>query len=131
MLEILQKIVDGEGTLEDLDSLVEIGEVVKEGSLCGLGKTAPNPVLTTMQYFKDEYLAHVVEHRCPAGVCQGLKTYKIDPEKCKGCTRCARVCPVGAISGKVKEPFVIDQERCIKCGACKETCRFDAVEEVA
>ena len=130
MLEILQKIVDGEGKLSDLDSLEEIGEAVKEGSLCGLGKTAPNPVLTTMKYFRDEYLAHVVEHRCPAGVCQGLKTYTINAELCKGCSRCARVCPVGAISGKVKEPFVIDQETCIKCGACKESCRFDAIEEV-
>ncbi len=131
MLDILQKIVDGEGKLSDLDDLVEIGEAVQEGSLCGLGKTAPNPVLTTMKYFKDEYLAHVVEHRCPAGVCQGLKSFTINAELCKGCSRCARVCPVGAISGKIKEPYVIDQETCIKCGACKETCRFDAVEEVA
>lgn len=131
MLEILQRIVDGEGTLADLDTLQEIGEAVAEGSLCGLGKTAPNPVLTTMKYFRDEYLAHVVDHRCPAGVCQGLKVYAIDPDKCKGCSKCARVCPVGAISGKVKEPFVIDTEKCIKCGACKEACRFEAVEEVA
>jgi len=86
----------------------EIGEAVQEGSLCGLGKTAPNPVLTTMKYFREEYLAHVVERRCPAGVCQGLKQYVIDPDKCKGCSKCARVCPVGAISGKVKEPFVIE-----------------------
>jgi NADH-quinone oxidoreductase subunit F len=131
MLGILQRIVDGEGALEDLDALQEIGEAVQEGSLCGLGKTAPNPVLTTMKYFREEYLAHVVEHRCPAGVCQGLKQYVIDPDKCKGCSKCARVCPVGAISGKVKEPFVIDPEKCIKCGACMEACRFGAVEEVA
>jgi len=131
MLDILQRIVDGEGTLEDLDALEEIGEAVKEGSLCGLGKTAPNPVLTTMKYFRDEYLAHVVDRRCPAGVCQGLKVYKIIADECKGCSKCARVCPVGAISGKVKEPFVIDTEKCIKCGACKEACRFGAVEEVA
>ncbi|NMB11810.1 MAG: NADH-quinone oxidoreductase subunit NuoF [Firmicutes bacterium] len=131
MLEILQRIVDGEGTLADLDALEEIGEAVKEGSLCGLGKTAPNPVLTTMKYFREEYLAHVVDHRCPAGVCQGLKVYRIDPDKCKGCSKCARVCPVGAISGKVKEPFTIDTEKCVKCGACKEACRFGAVEEVA
>lgn len=131
MLEILQRIVDGEGSLEDLDALQEIGEAVQEGSLCGLGKTAPNPVLTTMKYFREEYLAHVAEHRCPAGVCQGLKQYVIDPDKCKGCSKCARVCPVGAISGKVKEPFVIDPEKCIKCGACMEACRFGAVEEVA
>lgn len=131
MLEILQRIVDGEGTEADLNTLEELGEAVKLGSLCGLGKTAPNPVLTTMKYFRNEYLAHVVDKRCPAGVCQNLKVYAINSELCKGCGKCARVCPAGAISGRVKEPFVIDRTKCIKCGACKDACRFGAIEEVA
>lgn len=131
MLEIEQKIVNGEGSLEDLELLQELASVVKDGSLCGLGKTAPNPILTTMKHFKDEYLAHVVDHRCPAHVCQAMKSYHIDPEKCKGCSRCARACPAGAIAGKVKEPFAIDQEKCLRCGACIATCRFQAIEEVA
>ena len=131
MLHILQRIVDGKGTLEDLDLLVEIGETVQLGSLCGLGKTAPNPVLSTLENFRDEYLAHVVEKRCPAGVCQGLKRYQIIDDKCKGCGRCARECPAEAISGKVGTPFVIDPEKCIKCGACAAVCKFKAIEEVA
>ncbi|MDD2630273.1 MAG: NADH-quinone oxidoreductase subunit NuoF [Limnochordia bacterium] len=131
MLEILDKIVAGQGELSDLDLLVEIGEAVKAGSLCGLGKTAPNPVLTTMKYFKEEYLAHVVDKRCPAGVCQSLKKYVIDPEKCRGCSKCARQCPAGCISGKIKEPFVIDQDACLKCGSCVAACPFGAIEEVA
>lgn len=131
MLDILQRIVDGKGTLEDLDLLVEIGETVQIGSLCGLGKTAPNPVLSTLENFRDEYLAHVVEKRCPAGVCQGLKRYQIMDDKCKGCGLCARKCPAEAISGKVGKPFVIDPEKCIKCGACVTVCKFKAIEEVA
>ncbi len=131
MLEILERIVNGEGVEDDLQALKDIGQAVKDGSLCGLGKTAPNPVLTTMEYFWDEYVAHVRDQRCPAGACQSMKRYTIVADLCKGCSKCARVCPVGAISGKIKEPFVIDTEKCIKCGACKDACRFAAVEEVA
>ena len=131
MLEILERIVNGEGVEEDLQALKDIGQAVKDGSLCGLGKTAPNPVLTTMEYFWDEYVAHVVEKRCPAGACQSMRTYTIVADQCKGCSKCARACPVGAISGKVREPFVIDTEKCIKCGACVSSCPFGAVLEVA
>lgn len=131
MKEILQRIVDGQGAESDLGLLEEVGESVQAGSLCGLGKTAPNPVLTTLQYFEEEYLAHVRDKRCPAGVCPGLKTFAIAAEDCVGCSKCARVCPVDAISGKVKEPFVIDREACIKCGACVDACKFGAVVEVA
>ena len=127
MLRILEKIVNGEGTMEDLDTLEELGQVIKEGSLCGLGKSAPNPVLSTLKYFRDEYIAHIKDKKCPAGVCKALKTYEIDADKCKGCTKCARNCPVGAIEGKVKEPHKIDQSKCIKCGACAENCAFKAV----
>ncbi|ACL68942.1 NADH-quinone oxidoreductase subunit NuoF [Halothermothrix orenii] len=128
MLKILERIVEGKGTMEDLDLLEELALAVKDGSLCGLGKTAPNPVLTTLKYFRDEYEAHVKDKKCPAGVCEALKSYKINPDLCKGCSLCARKCPVDAISGKVKEPFVIDQDKCIKCGACYEACKFNAVE---
>lgn len=131
MLEILQKIVAGEGSLKDLELLEELAEVVKEGSLCGLGKTAPNPIITTLKHFRDEYLAHVQEHRCPSHVCQALKQYVINPEKCKGCGLCARACPTKAISGQIKKPFVIDTDKCVRCGVCAGTCRFKAIEEVA
>lgn len=131
MLEILQGIVEGRGKEEDLALLEELGGSVSAGSLCGLGKTAPNPVLTTMENFKDEYLAHVIEKKCYAGTCQGLKRIEIIADKCKGCSKCARICPVGAIEGKIKEPYVIDQEKCIKCGACLESCKFAAIVEVA
>jgi NADH-quinone oxidoreductase subunit F len=129
MLEILERIVSGNGTMEDIELLEELAITVKTGSLCGLGKTAANPVLTTLKYFGDEYLAHVKEKKCPAGVCRALKGYSIDPEKCKGCSKCTKVCPVNAITGKIKQAFTIDREKCIKCGACVSTCPFNAVEE--
>ena len=128
MLAILQRIVDGKGTMEDLDTLEELAKDVKEGSLCGLGKTAPNPVLSTLKYFRDEYIAHIKDKKCPAGVCSKMTTYEIDPEKCKGCSKCARNCPVGAITGEIKSPFTIDQSKCIKCGACVSNCPFKAIE---
>lgn len=127
MLKILEKITRGEATLEDLDLLEELAVSVKDGSLCGLGKTAPNPVLSTLKYFKDEYIAHIVDKKCPAGVCTALKVIEIDKEKCKGCSKCSRICPVGAISGEIKQPFCIDKEKCIKCGACLKGCPFNAI----
>ncbi len=127
MLEILNKITDGNGELEDLDKLEELANYIKAGSLCGLGQTAPNPVLSTLRYFRDEYVAHIVDKKCPAGVCKKLLNYTIDADKCKGCTLCARQCPAGAIIGKVKEVHVIDTEKCVKCGACVEKCKFGAI----
>lgn len=127
LLEILDKITKGNGTLEDIDKLEELCYYIKDNSLCGLGQTAPNPVLSTLRYFKDEYIAHVVDKKCPAGVCKALLRYEILPDKCKGCTMCARTCPAGAISGTVKHPHVIDPEKCIKCGACMEKCKFGAI----
>ncbi|MDY3071844.1 MAG: NADH-ubiquinone oxidoreductase-F iron-sulfur binding region domain-containing protein, partial [Eubacteriales bacterium] len=127
LYEMLEKITNGEGTLEDLDRMEELCYYIKNNSLCGLGQTAPNPVLSTLRYFRDEYIAHVVEKRCPAGVCKNLLRYEILPEKCRGCTACARNCPVGAISGKVREAHVIDSAKCIKCGACMEKCKFGAI----
>ncbi len=127
LLEILEKITSGNGTMEDIDRLEELCDYIKTGSLCGLGQTAPNPVISTLKYFRDEYVAHVKEKRCPAGVCKNLLTYSIIEDKCKGCTACARKCPVGAITGTVKNPHVIDASKCIKCGACISTCKFDAI----
>ncbi len=128
ILEILERTVAGKGRDEDLEILTDLAEAVKDGSLCGLGKTAPNPVLTMLKYFKDEYLAHVAK-RCPSGVCKALSEYRILAEKCKGCSKCSRVCPAGAISGEIRKPFVIDALKCIKCGACKGACPFQAIEE--
>ncbi len=127
LLEILNKITSGNGTLEDLDKMEELCYYIKENSLCGLGQTAPNPVLSTLKYYRDEYEAHVLERRCPAGACKALTNYTIDPDKCKGCTICARNCPVGAISGALKEAHTIDTGKCIKCGVCMEKCKFGAV----
>ena len=127
LLEILEKITKGNGTLEDLDRLELLCNSIKSASLCGLGQTAPNPVLSTLRYFRDEYVAHVVDKKCPAGVCKDLTSYFIVEDKCKGCSACARKCPVGAISGEIKSPFTIDQSKCIKCGACVATCKFNAI----
>ncbi len=127
MLEILTRITEGKGKMEDLTKLEELAKYIQANSLCGLGQTAPNPVLSTMRFFRDEYVAHIQDKRCPAGVCKALCSYEIDPTKCKGCTLCARNCPVDAIIGTVKEPHKIDKDKCIKCGACKDKCRFDAV----
>ncbi len=129
MLEILERIVAGQGEREDLDLLEELTDTIAETSLCGLGKTAPSPVRSTLKAFRDEYLAHIVDKKCPAGSCTALKIIRIDPVLCKGCSKCARSCPVGAISGKIKEPFVIDAAKCIKCGACITCCAFAAVKE--
>ncbi len=129
LLEILEKITAGNGTMEDLDEMEALCYYIKENSLCGLGQTAPNPVLSTYNRFREEYIAHVKDKTCPAGVCKKLMKITINPDTCKGCTACARVCPVGAISGSVKQPHVIDQNKCIKCGACIEKCRFGAISK--
>lgn len=127
LYEMLEKVTEGKGTMEDLEAMRNLAETIKMTSLCGLGQTAPNPVLSTMNYFYDEYLAHVQDQSCPAGACQALLRYTIVPEKCIGCTKCARVCPVSCISGKVKEVHVINQEECIKCGACFDACPVNAI----
>ena len=127
LLKILEKIVAGKGEMKDLDELEELAHVVKDGSLCGLGKTAPNPVLSTLKYFKDEYIAHIKDKKCPAGVCTAMKKVVINEDLCRGCTKCARVCPVGAIEGTVKNPHHINQEKCIKCEACLTNCPFRAI----
>ena len=127
LLELLEKITEGRGTLEDIDKMEELCYYIKDNALCGLGQTAPNPVLSTLRYFRDEYVEHVVNKRCPAGVCKKLITYKIDPVKCKGCTLCARNCPVNAIEGQVKVAHSIDTSKCVKCGTCIDKCRFGAI----
>ena len=127
MLEILERIVDGKGEVEDLDKLEHLGNFIKDRSLCGLGKSAPLPVLSTLRNFRDEYVEHIVDKKCAAHVCKAMRSYVIDPEKCKGCTKCARNCPVGAITGNKKEPHSIDTSKCIKCGTCLENCVFGAI----
>lgn len=130
MLEIMEKIVAGKATMEDLEVLEELAYTVTETSLCGLGKTAANPVLSTLKYFRDEYIQHIVDKKCHAKICEALKTIRIIPDLCKGCSKCARICPADAIIGKVREVYRIDEEKCIKCGACIESCAFAAIEEV-
>lgn len=129
MLEILTRITEGEGTMEDIDTLEELAENISRGSLCGLGQTAPNPVLTTLRYFKDEYMAHIKDKQCPAGVCTKLLKYEIIAENCIGCTACKRVCPTSCISGEPKQIHKIDQTQCIKCGACFKACKFNAIKK--
>lgn len=129
MLELLNDITEGRGTMEHIEMLEELSDTISSTALCGLGKTAASPVISTLKYFRDEYIAHVVDKKCPAGQCKALVSLKINPDKCKGCTKCARMCPVGAITGTVKNPHVIDNDKCIKCYACKEGCSFGAVEE--
>ena len=128
MLEILERIVEGKGVKGDIEKLESLGEMIKESALCGLGKTAPNPVLSTIKYFRDEYEAHISEKRCPAAYCKSLQTYTIIKDKCIGCSACAKVCPAECISGKIKHPYKIDQDECTKCGACFDKCKFEAIE---
>ena len=124
---MLDKITKGNATMEDLDKMEELCYYIKENALCGLGQTAPNPVLSTLKFFRDEYVAHIVDKKCPAGACKDLLSFSIIADKCKGCTACKRACPVGAISGEVKNPHVIDPNKCIRCGACLATCKFGAI----
>lgn len=127
MLEILERIVAGEGREGDIEELEELADMIENTALCGLGKSAPKPVISTIQAFREEYEEHIRDKKCRAGICANLRNYKINPEKCKGCSKCARNCPVGAITGKIKSPYVIDSAKCIKCGACLENCSFGAV----
>ena len=127
LLELLDRVTEGKATMEDLDKIEELASFIKDNSLCGLGQTAPNPVLSTLRYFRHEYEEHILNKHCPAGVCKSLLTFTVIPEKCVGCTLCAKNCPTDAIEGKVKEPHVIDQDKCIKCGVCMDKCRFSAI----
>ena len=127
LLELLNKITDGNGTMEDLEKLEELSYYIKDNSLCGLGQTAPNPVISTLRYFRHEYISHIVDKKCPAGACKNLVQYKIIADKCKGCTLCARNCPANAITGTVRNPHVIDPAKCVKCGVCVNNCKFDAI----
>ena len=129
MLEILERIVAGNGRDGDIELLLELADTITNTALCGLGKSAALPVVSTIKNFRDEYEAHIYQKRCPTGNCRKLKRIHIDPELCKGCSKCSRGCPVGAISGVIKQPFVIDQEKCIKCEACVSTCPFHAIKE--
>ena len=124
---ILEKITSGEGEMEDIERLKKIAFTMKQSSLCGLGQTAPNPILTTLRYFEDEYLAHIKDKKCPALACPKLVTFKVDAEKCTGCTMCERACPTGAITGGLKKPHTINNDKCISCGACFQTCKFGAI----
>jgi NAD-dependent dihydropyrimidine dehydrogenase PreA subunit len=128
MREMLDTFSQGKGSRQDLDDLLSLAAAIQDGSLCALGGSAPNPVLTTVNYFLEEYLAHIEEHRCPAGVCKDLITYRIDPEKCTGCMLCARNCPQKCISGEKKKPHQIETEKCIRCGICMDSCKFEAVQ---
>lgn len=130
MYEMLCKVTEGKATMEDLDKMEELCYYIKDNALCGLGQSAPNPVLSTLKYFRNEYEAHIKDKVCPSGVCKSLVQYKIDPAKCIGCSLCARNCSAGAISGTIKQPHVIDPQKCVKCGVCESKCRFHAIYKV-
>ena len=127
LYELLTKITDGEATMEDLDKLEELCYYIKDNSLCGLGQSAPNPVLSTLKYFRDEYIAHIKDKKCPAGVCKNLITFEVLPDECTGCGVCKKLCPVGAIKGEATEAHRIDKDKCIKCGLCMEKCKYNAI----